>query len=134
VRPGDRIAAQPRRGLTLVEVIVAMAILTAVILVLGAFTAKFAQANSQAHLVIAANELAARRLDEVRQQASYPAVDNLKDSSTITYDVRTFTRTTKVTRIGGAPADSVDYKLITVTVTHPSMTKTVAKTTAIAAF
>ena len=31
-------------------------------------------------------------------------------------------------------ADTLDYKLVTVTVTHPAMRKVVAKTTAVAAF
>jgi hypothetical protein len=37
-------------------------------------------------------------------------------------------------RIGGALTDTVDYKMFTVTVTHPAMRKIVTKTTAIAAF
>jgi hypothetical protein len=41
---------------------------------------------------------------------------------------------TQVVRIGGATTDSVDYKLVTVTVTHPAMRKIVTKTTAVAAF
>jgi type II secretory pathway pseudopilin PulG len=124
----------PRRGVTLVEIVVAITILTTVILVLGGFTTRFSQVSSQAHLVIAANEVAAQRLDEVRQQPSYLAVDNLQDSTVLTYDFQTFARTTRVSHVGGAVTDSVDYKMITVIVRHPSMSKPVTKTTAIAAF
>ena len=131
-------ARRPRRGMTLIEVVVAMMILTGVLLVLGAFSAKFAQAAGQARLVITANEIAVSRMDEVRTQPTYSSIDLLKTAATgdiVMADSTRFVRVTSVTRIGGtAPTDSVDYKLLTVTVTHPSMKKTVTKTTAMAAF
>lgn len=138
-RPGRRpvTAPRPRAGMTLVEVIVAMFIMSGVILVLGAFSATFARANAQAHFVITANEIAAARLDEARTQTSYDAVEDLEDSSSVTTEGTAFTRRTMVKRIGGAPgtaADTMDYKLLTVTVTHPAMRKIVSKTTAIAAY
>ena len=131
-------ARRPRRGMTLIEVVVAMMILTGVLLVLGAFSAKFAQAAGQARLVITANEIAVSRMDEVRTQPTYSSIDLLKTAATgdiVMADSTRFVRVTSVMRIGGtAPTDSVDYKLLTVTVTHPSMKKTVTKTTAMAAF
>jgi type II secretory pathway pseudopilin PulG len=125
--------------MSLVEVVVAMLILTGVLLVLGAFSAKFARANGQAHLVITANEIAASRLDEIRTQATYSALDLLATPAgtpdKIPADNTVFLRTTKLKRVGGATVtDSVDYKLMTVTVTHPSMSKVITKTTAIAAY
>lgn len=122
-------------GMTLVEVIVAMAILAGVVLVLGGFSAKFAQANSQAHLVITANELAAARLDEARSLPTYAALDALATTDSIAADNTVFRRVTTVRRVGGdAAADTVDYKFMTVTITQVSMRKVVSKTTAIAAF
>lgn len=123
-----------RPGFSLVEVIVAMMLLTTVVLALGSFTMKLARANGQAHLVIAANEIASQRLDEARQQPTYSSISLLAESTSVTYDFLKFGRQTVVQRIGGAPTDSVDYRLITVIVSHPSMTKAVSKTTAIAAF
>jgi prepilin-type N-terminal cleavage/methylation domain-containing protein len=127
-----------RRGMTLVEVVVAMMILTGVLLVLGAFSARFSQATSQAHLVITANEIAASRLDEIRTQPTYGALDALTSASsgdTVLADNTRFTRVTTVRRVGGTKAtDSVDYKLVTVTVNHPSMKRAVSKTSAMAAF
>ena len=123
-----------RTGMTLVEVIVAMLILTGVLLALGAFTVKFAQASGQARLVITANELAARRLDAVRTQPTYLAVASLAGGRTVTADFTTFSESTKVVRIGGAPTDSVDYMLVTVRMRSPSMRRVVSKTTAVAAF
>jgi prepilin-type N-terminal cleavage/methylation domain-containing protein len=128
-----RLAA--RRGMSLVEVIVAMLILTAVILVLGGFSAKFAQANGQAHLIITANEIAASRMDEIRTQPTYASLDLLKAAGdTVKADFTSFIRKTDIKRIGGGITDTLDYKLFTVTVTHPSLKKVVKKTTAMAAF
>jgi type II secretory pathway pseudopilin PulG len=128
-------ARRRRSGMTLVEVIVAMFILTGVILVLGGFSAGFARANAQAHLVISANEIAAARLDEARTQPSYSALEALADSSDIASDNTVFTRVTTVRRVGSNTPQSVeDYRLVTVRVTHPAMRRVVSKTTAITAF
>ena len=123
-----------RRGMTLVEVIVAMLLLVGVLLVLGGFSAKFAQATGQAHLIVTANELAAQRMDAVRQQPTYGGVDSLARTDTVKADFSAYAVKTQILRIGGGVTDTVDYKLITVSVTHPAMRKTVAKTSAVAAF
>ncbi|MDQ2667412.1 MAG: hypothetical protein M3Z05_15545 [Gemmatimonadota bacterium] len=126
--------ARVRNGMSLVEVIVAMMLLVGVVLVLGAFSARFARAAGQAHLVVLANELAASRLDAVRQQPSYTALDSLAKTDSVSADFSRYTVKTQLLRIGGAVTDSVDYKVVTVTVTHPAMKKIVTKTTAVAAF
>jgi type II secretory pathway pseudopilin PulG len=124
-----------RKGMTLVEVIVAMMLLVGVVLVLGGFSAKFAQASNQAHLIVLANEIAAARLDVVRQQPTYVALDTLVVANdSVRADASWYKVQTQKTRIGGGVLDSVDYKMFTVTVTHPMMRKVVTKTTAVAAF
>ena len=128
------VARSARRGMSLIEVMVAMMILTGVLLALGGFTAKYAQASGQAQFVITANELASQRLDAVRTQPSYSAINLLAGSTTTKADFRFYTVSTQVKQIGGAVTDSIDYKLVTVIVTHPSMRKPVTKTTAVAAF
>jgi len=115
-------------------VMVAMMLLTTVMLALGAFTARFAMANGQARLVVAANEIAGTKLDAIHTSQTYPSIDLLADSVQVKRDYTTFTVVTKVKRVGGTPTDSTDYRLMTVTVTHPAMKKQVMKTTAIAAF
>lgn len=123
-----------RRGMTLVEVIVAMLILTGVLLVLGNFSMQFTRAAAQAHLVINANEAASTRLDAVRQQPTYAAIDSLARTDTVVSDFAKYTRKTQILHVGGAVTDSVDYKIITVTVTQPQMAKKVIKSTAVAVF
>jgi prepilin-type N-terminal cleavage/methylation domain-containing protein len=131
---GPREARRPRRGMTLIEVVMAMAILVGVILVLGGFSFKFSRATGQAHLVITANEIAASRMDMVRQQQTYDAVALLAQTDSVVYkDFTTFNMRTDVSRVGNATSTQ-DYRYVTVTVTHPSMTKVISKTTAIAAF
>ena len=132
--PPGQPTAHARDGMSLVEVIVAMMLLVGVVLVLGGFSAQFARATSQAHLVITANELAATRLDAVRQQPTYVALDSLARTDTIKADFSSYVVRTQVVRIGGTPTDTLDYKLATVTVTHPAMKKIVTKTTAVAVF
>jgi prepilin-type N-terminal cleavage/methylation domain-containing protein len=128
------VAPRVRRGMTLMEVMIAMVLLTSVILALGGFTAKFAQASSQARLTIGANELAGLTLDKVRTAPTYSSIDLLADSVKVTRDLTDYTVVTKVRRVGGSPADSMDYRLMTVTVTHPALKKKVYKTTAVAVF
>ena len=120
--------------MTLVEVIVAMMLLVGVVLVLGGFSAKFAQASNQAHLIVLANEIAATRLDAVRQQPNYAALDTLVRVDSVKADASWYGVRTQFVRVGGAVTDSLDYKVFTVTVTHPAMRKIVTKTTGVAAF
>lgn len=131
----ESVAPRPARaGMTLIEIMVAMLILVGVLFALGGFTARFAQASGQARLTITANELAATRLDAIRSQPSYAAINGLIGGRAVKSDFATYAESTKVTRIGGGVTDSVDYKLVTVVVRHPSMRRPVTKTTAIAAF
>jgi prepilin-type N-terminal cleavage/methylation domain-containing protein len=122
-----------RRGMTLIEVIMAMGILVGVILVLGGFSFKFARATGQAHLVITANEIAAARIDMVKQQPTYAAVALLAGDSTVYQDFTSFSVHTDVLQVGGS-TQTQDFRYVTVTVKHPAMTRAVSKTTAIAAF
>jgi type II secretory pathway pseudopilin PulG len=133
-RPAVLLRGLRRNGMTLVEVIVAMMLLVGVVLVLGGFSAKFAQASNQAHLVVLANEIAATRLDAVRQQPTYVALDTLARTDSVKADASWYGVRTQFIRVGGAVTDTLDYKIFTVTVTHPAMKKVVTKTTGIAAF
>ncbi len=126
-----------RAGFTLIEVVVALFIMTGVLLALGGFTAKFAASSSQTHMVVNANEMAARRLDAIRQQPTYASLDTLAGTDSVSpwtrADGLTYVVTTSLRRTGSA-TDTVDYKTITVTVTQRAMKKVVSKTTIMAAF
>ncbi len=124
-----------RRGLTLVEVIVALSILGTVMLGLGMFSVRLSQATSAARIRVTAAQLAAERLEAAKGAVRYTAIESLfvaTEASLIGYPG--YARRTWVTRVGGAPTDTIDYKIVTVQVTNTQMTGNVRKTTVIAPF
>lgn len=127
--------AQRRSGLSLVEVIVALAILGGVMLALGMFSARFSQAASISRLRIAAAQLAAERLEQVKTAPRYSVIESLYVATESSIPGNPgFNRRTWVTRVGGAVTDTIDYKIITVQVAHAQLAGTVRKTTVIAPF
>ena len=129
---------RPRRGLSLVEVIVALIILGSVLIALGMFSARMSQSTSAARFRIAAAQLAADRIEFAKGAPRYTAIETLTVATeypvTSTDSIRGFTRQTWVQHVGGTFADTIDYKTVTVQVTHPQMLGNVRKTTVIAPF
>ncbi|MGH7620253.1 MAG: type IV pilus modification PilV family protein [Gemmatimonadaceae bacterium] len=130
--------SQPRRGLSLVEVIVALAILGGVLLALGMFSTRLAQSTSAARMRMAAAQLAADRLEFAKGAPRYSAIETLTVATeypvTSADSIRGFTRQTWVQHVGGGVSDTIDYKTVTVQVTHAQMQGNVRKTTVIAPF
>ncbi|HEY0997596.1 MAG TPA: prepilin-type N-terminal cleavage/methylation domain-containing protein [Gemmatimonadaceae bacterium] len=130
-----RTARRARRGFTLVEVMVAIAILTVGLMALMGMTVRFASAGARSRATITATELAVSKLEQARNSATYAALDGLAGTETAPEGIRGFRRTTTVRRVGGQQAaDSVDYKLVTVTVRPLALRDSVRKTLAIPAF
>jgi prepilin-type N-terminal cleavage/methylation domain-containing protein len=126
---------RPRRGLTLVEVVVALAILGSVMLGLGLFSVRLSQATSASRLRITAAQLVSDRIEQIKGAPRYTAIESLYVATEATIlNNPGYARQTWVTRIGGAAADTIDYKIITVQVTNPQITGNVRKTTVIAPF
>jgi hypothetical protein len=74
------------------------------------------------------------RFEQVKTSPTYSKIDSLYagvESAIPNY--AGYTRLTQILRVGGQPTDSVDYKIITVTVTTPAIPKsvTVVKSTII---
>jgi prepilin-type N-terminal cleavage/methylation domain-containing protein len=133
----SRRSTRARRGFTLVEVVVALAILTGALLALSLFIARMAHSTTNARLLSTATELAADRLELVKSATNYSTIDSLYSATEATIpgpDYIGFTRKTVIQHVGGLPADSVDYRIITVIVTHAALTLPVRKTTSLAAF
>jgi prepilin-type N-terminal cleavage/methylation domain-containing protein len=130
-----RVAARARRGLTLVEVIVALAILGGVLIALGMFSVRLSQSTSESRIRIQAAQLAADRLEDVKGAPRYSAIESLyvATESNIANNPG-FTRRTWVERVGGSYADTIDYKIITVQVSNSQLAGNVRKTTTIAPF
>ena len=124
-----------RRGMTLIEVMVALCILGTVLLALGLFSANFSRQTSASRLRITAAQWGSQRLEDVKSAKTYASIESLYVKTEAgTKDYAGFTRQTAVTRTGGGVADTIDYKTVTVTVTNPQMKGSIKKTTVIAPF
>jgi prepilin-type N-terminal cleavage/methylation domain-containing protein len=124
-----------RSGMTLIEVIVSMVLLSGALLAMGAFTARYANVTGSMSRRSEANELVADRLEEVKGALKYAAIDSVfaKTEATIPNHPG-YARQTLVTRTGGQPADLYDYKTVTVIVTGAGLTKPSKKSTVISVF
>ena len=121
--------------MTLVETMIAMVILVAVLASLGVYAARFTTATSQANNRAIATELAADRLERIKGASTYPGIDSMAVTETSPLGLKGFVRQTVVRRVGGgSPSDTVDFKVVTVSVTAPGIKAKVAKTTTIAQF
>lgn len=125
-----------RRGLTLIEVIVAMGILGSVLIVLGMFAVRFAQATSTSRVRITEGQLAADRIEAVKGAPRYTAIESLYVATEATIaGYPGYQRQTWVQHVGGAPTDTIDYKTVTVQVWNPQLKGgNVRQTTVIAPF
>ena len=129
------IRRKARAGMTMLEVVVAMSILGGALLGMAAFTGRLAHTTGTSRLQSTANQLVSDRIEVVKGAPRYTAIESLYvKTETGMSGYPQFTRRTMVTRIGGGTKDSVDYKTITVEVTHPQLTKPVRKTTVISYF
>jgi prepilin-type N-terminal cleavage/methylation domain-containing protein len=129
-----RSAGQMRRGMTLIETLVAVVILGTALVGLGNFMARFSHATRVAGLQQRALDLASDRIDSVKHSSTYVSIDTMAATQMVSADSALYQVQTMVQHIGGAPTDSLDYKVITVAVTIPSLTTPLRKTTMIAAF
>jgi prepilin-type N-terminal cleavage/methylation domain-containing protein len=121
-----------RRGMTLIEVMIALVILTGALLGMGRFITSFSRTSSDGSLSSTASDLVLDRLEQVKAYGNYANIASTfatTEGSITGYP--NFTRQTQVLRTNNA---TTDYTAVTVTVSNPSMLKTVKKTTIIAAF
>jgi prepilin-type N-terminal cleavage/methylation domain-containing protein len=131
----ERRETRERRGLSLVEVIVALSILGGVLLALGMFSARLSQGTSSSRIRIAAAQLAADRLEQVKSAPRYTVIESLYVATESSIPGNPgFSRQTWVQRVGGTVNDTIDYKIITVQVAHAQLTGNVRKTTVIAPY
>ena len=124
-----------RDGITLVEVVVAVGLLSGVLLSLGNFVFRLAQSTGNSRITATASQLVVDRLELVKSAPRYAAIDTLYPGTENPVTGYTgFVRQTIVSHIGGAPTDSVDYRIVTVEVRHTRLSTPLRKTTLIAAF
>ena len=120
----SRHALKARAGVALVETLLSIAILGGAVLSAGVYFTRFMHTVSDERIRSTAMQLAAERLEQVKTAPSYQGLEGLYvgvESSVTGYSG--YARRTEISRVGGLPADTIDYKIITVTVTTPSIPK-----------
>jgi prepilin-type N-terminal cleavage/methylation domain-containing protein len=132
---------RPRAGMTIIEVLFAIVILSGVMLSLSRFGQSFTRAaRNAAHLTVA-SDLAAARLEAVRGHATYATIVSTFHNTTETSatsganpSMAGYPGYTRVTLAAQSVTDSTDFVTVTVTVTAAVLSKPLAKTAVIAAF
>jgi prepilin-type N-terminal cleavage/methylation domain-containing protein len=131
-RPRRTVRFSSRGGMTLIECMVALTIITSSLLGFGAFLTKFQHTSNQSTTSSLLSDLATSRVEAVKAYPTYSALEatfNMTESS-----IAGCTGCVRVTLVTRTSTATSDYKTVTVTVTAPSITAAEVKTTAIAAF
>ena len=128
-------AGAGRRGLTLIEVIIAMVILTVVLLGMGSFAVRFTRTVQQSDARTIAVNLADQKMSEIRSSPNYAGLESTYNGNEASIAGFTgYTRLTTITHQGGArPTYTNDFKFVTVQVTAPGVATPVKKTIIVAA-
>lgn len=107
-----------RRGFTLVEVVVALTLLSVAVLGLASSASRLATSAATAELRALALQAAEDRLSRVRLDPRYGGLDTLYSGvDTDLFGVAGLTRRTEVQHITQPAPNALDYKRIKVTVT-----------------
>jgi prepilin-type N-terminal cleavage/methylation domain-containing protein len=121
--------------MTLIEIMIALVILSSVMLGMGAFMGAYGRAVGTGSARASARELVAERLEYVKGATNYTTIETTYGGSeTGIPGYPGFTRRTLVMRVGGRAGDRFDHKVVTVIVNGPGLEKPVKKTSVIAAF
>jgi len=122
------------RGMTLIEIIIALTILATVLLGMGQFAFNFSRVERQSEARTIAVNLADQRLSEVRASPNYSGMEtNYAGTEATISGFPGFSRVTTIIHTGGPrPTYTNDYKTVTVTVTGPPMKTPVTKTVVVA--
>jgi prepilin-type N-terminal cleavage/methylation domain-containing protein len=120
-----------RRGMTLIEVMIALVILTGALLGMGKFITSFSHATSDGALSSVASDLVLDRLETIKGSNSYASLDGYIATE---LSIPGFAGYKRVTQVLRTLDGTQDYKAITVTVSNPGLNSPVKKSTIIAAF
>ena len=131
----DALALRLRRGMTLIEVVIALVIISTAMISISAYMSKFAQAILSSDVKATAEDIASSQIENAKTAPRYTAIDSMYAGTVaMTAPYTGYTRQTIVTHTGGGATDLYDYKTITVVVTHARLSTPVKKTDIIAAF
>ncbi|MGH7653751.1 MAG: type IV pilus modification PilV family protein [Gemmatimonadaceae bacterium] len=133
-----KVQARVRRGMTLIEVMIAIVILSGAMIGLAKFGGNFEHITATSADMSLASDLATQQIEQIKAYRVYSTLVATYNNVTNTYSsdpvYKGFTRVTKATRCSGCPSSTNDYITVTVTVSGRSLVSPIAKTTIIAVF
>lgn len=122
-----------KKGFTLIEVMMSLAVLTAVVLALPTAMGSFLHIVTVGDKRASALQLVDSRLDQIQLDPNYAAIDTAYGKTENAFPTLPgYVRKTVILHVGGS-GQSVDYKKITVTVSGPGLPNPVSRTTTVAA-
>ena len=121
-----------RNGFTLIEVMIALVILTVVLLGLARFAGAFLHTVGTSTVKTIATEVAYSQLALIRTDPTYPLPAGYSGTVTGFPGYGAMTRTTVLNRLGGPSYATRDYTVVTVRVLEPTMKDTVNVTAVVA--
>jgi len=126
------------RGMTLIEVMIAIVILSGAMLGLAKFGGKFEHTTATASDMSLASDLSVARIEQIKAYRIYTSLVATYNNTSETFVgdpvYNGFSRATRVTRCASCPTATNDYITVTVTVSGRSLAAPIAKTTIIALF
>jgi prepilin-type N-terminal cleavage/methylation domain-containing protein len=133
-----RAATAVRRGMTLIEVMIAIVIMSGAMIGLAKFGGQFEHTTASAGDMSLASDLATQRIEQIKSYRVYSTLVATYNNVTETWAgnpvYNGFTRKTVATRCTGCPTTTNDYITVTATVSGRSLVAPIAKTTIIAVF
>jgi len=133
-KPLRRSRDRTRRGMTLIEVAISLAIFSIVVLSLGGYITRFIRGVADNGVRSTASDLVTDRLEYIKGNGSYATLETTyAGTESLIPGYRAFTRKTEILRVG-SPTSTVDYKVITVSVSAPTLKAPAKKTTIISSF
>lgn len=125
-----------RSGMTLIEVLIAITIVSVSMISMSAYMTKFSRSIAASHYREVANEMASSRIEEVKGAPHYLSIDSLYggEETFSTGKYKGFKRKTVIQRLGGGEDDLFDYTTVTVLIHSSYFSSPVSKTSIIAAF
>ncbi|MEX2472270.1 MAG: prepilin-type N-terminal cleavage/methylation domain-containing protein [Gemmatimonadota bacterium] len=122
-----------RAGFTVVEVIVALVILSVAVLGLAGSATRLTTAAATAEMRAQAVYSADDRIGRIEMDRRYTLLDSLYEAVENGVPGPGFVRSTRVEHIQVTSPDTLDYLMVTVNVTGPGLTSPVKRTLVVAA-
>ena len=121
------------RGFTLIEIMIALVILTVVILGMATAAAQVVHVVTVTDRSTAAIQLADSRIEEIQLDPDYNGLDSTYAGTETDFpSLPGYTRQTQIVRVGGL-GQATDHRKITVTVNGPGLTQPIKRTVTVAA-